>query len=117
MRVLVTGSRGFAGSHLVPRLAERGWRALGTDRDELDVTVPEAVVRALEAERPDAIVHLAAVSSVGAAGRDPRLAFRVISAGTRNLLEAAAHHAPRARVILVGTGEVYGSLASDAPPC
>ncbi len=117
MRVLVTGSRGFVGGHLVPRLAARGWLALGTDREELDVTDPEAVARALAAERPEAIVHLAAVSSVGAASRDPRLAFRVNFAGARNLLAAASRHAPRARVLLVGSGEVYGSLGPDAPPC
>jgi nucleoside-diphosphate-sugar epimerase len=117
VRVLVTGSRGFAGRHLVPRLAARGWLAVATDREELDVTDPEAVARAIQEERPDAVVHLAALSSVAAAGRDPRLAYRVNFAGARNLLVAASRHAPRARVLLVGSGEVYGSLAADAPPC
>ena len=116
MRVLVTGARGFVGGHLLPRLAELGWRALGTERDELDVADAEAVAAAVARERPDAIVHLAAVSSAGAASRDPHLAFRVNFAGARNLLAAASRHAPRARVLLVGSGEVYGPLADDAAP-
>ncbi len=116
VRALVTGSRGFVGGHLLPRLAERGWLVLGTDREELDVTDAEAVALAVARERPDAIVHLAAVSSVGAASRDTRLAYRVNFVGSRNLLAAATRHAPRARLLLVGSGEVYGPLAAGAAP-
>jgi GDP-4-dehydro-6-deoxy-D-mannose reductase len=116
VRVLVTGSRGFVGAHLVPQLEERGFQPLETDRDDLDVSDPEALAAALARERPDAIVHLAALSSVGAARSDPRLAFRVNYAGARNLLAAAARHVPRARVLLVGSGEAYGPLAAQAAP-
>ena len=114
--MLVTGSRGFVGGHLVPRLEERGFRPLGTDREDLDVTDSEAVAAIVASERPDAIVHLAALSSVGAARIDPRQAFRVNFAGARNLLAAVSRHAPRARVLLVGSGEAYGPLAAEAAP-
>lgn len=114
--MLVTGSRGFVGGHLVPRLEERGFRPLGTDREDLDVTDPKAVAAIVANERPDAVVHLAAVSSVAAARSDPREAFRVNFAGARNLLAAVSLHAPRARVLLVGSGEAYGPLAPEAAP-
>jgi GDP-4-dehydro-6-deoxy-D-mannose reductase len=65
---------------------------------------------------PDAIVHLAGVSSVVAAGQDPGLAFRVNFLGAHALLEATAQHAPRSRVLLVGSGEVYGAAEAGAPP-
>jgi GDP-4-dehydro-6-deoxy-D-mannose reductase len=116
VRVLVTGSRGFVGGHLVPQLEERGFRTLETDRDDLDVTDPAALATMLASERPDAIVHLAAVSSVAAARSDPRLAFRVNFAGARNLFAAVSRHVPRARVLLVGSGEAYGPLAAAAAP-
>jgi GDP-4-dehydro-6-deoxy-D-mannose reductase len=115
VRVLVTGSRGFVGRHLVARLAAGGCEVLATDREELDVADAEAVAALLARERPDAIVHLAALSSVGAAAGDPLLAWRVNFAGARNLLAAASRHAPRARLLLVGSGEVYGPLADGAP--
>ena len=114
--MLVTGSRGFVGGHLVPRLEERGFRPLGTDREDLDVTDPKAVAAIVAGERPDAVVHLAAVSSVAAARSDPREAFRVNFAGARNLLAAVSRHVPRARVLLVGSGEAYGPLAAEAAP-
>jgi GDP-4-dehydro-6-deoxy-D-mannose reductase len=116
VRVLVTGSRGFVGGHLLGRLAELGIETAATDRDELDVTDAQAVADALAGLRPDAIVHLAAVSSVGAAEADPALAFRVNFAGTRHLLVAAARHAPRARLLIAGSGEIYGPLADGSPP-
>lgn len=114
--MLVTGSRGFVGGHLVRELVERGFRPLETDREDLDVTDPAAVTALLASERPDAVVHLAALSSVGAARRDPWQAFRVNFAGARNLLAAVSRHAPRSRVLLVGSGESYGPLAAEAPP-
>ncbi len=114
--MLVTGSRGFVGGHLVPRLEERGCRILETDREDLDVCDPEAVGALVASERPDAIVHLAAVSSVGAARSDPHQAFRVNFAGTRNVCAAVSRHAPRARVLLVGSGEAYGPLHEGAAP-
>ena len=116
MRVLVTGARGFVGRHLVPQLAARGWEVLATDREELDVADPEAVDAAVAEAAPDAVVHLAALSSVGAVQRDPSRSFRVNYAGARHLLDALARRAPAARLLLVGSGEVYGALAADAPP-
>jgi GDP-4-dehydro-6-deoxy-D-mannose reductase len=116
VRVLVTGAAGFVGSHLVPALAARGATPLATDRDELDTTDAEALDARLAHERPDAVVHLAAVSSVVAAAREPALAFRVNFLGAQALLAAVARRAPRARVLLVGSGECYGALPEGAPP-
>jgi len=114
VRVLVTGARGFVGSHLVPHLAARGAEVIATDREELDVADPEAVLAAVESAAPDAVVHLAALSSVAAAERDPRRCFRVNYAAARHLLDALVRRAPRARLLLVGSGEVYGPLAAGA---
>jgi GDP-4-dehydro-6-deoxy-D-mannose reductase len=116
VRVLVTGASGFVGRHLVPHLAARGWEVLATDREELDVADPSAVEAAVADAVPDAVVHLAALSSLGAASSDPPRSFRVNYAGARHLLDALARRAPAARVLLVGSGEVYGALAADAPP-
>lgn len=116
MRVLVTGARGFVGRHLVAELAARGDEVLATDREELDVADPAAVEDAIARARPEAVVHLAALSSVAAARSDPLRSFRVNYAGARHLLDALARRAPRARLLLVGSGEVYGALAPGAPP-
>jgi GDP-4-dehydro-6-deoxy-D-mannose reductase len=114
MRVLVTGASGFVGRHLVPHLRARGHEIVAADV-ELDATDAPAVAAFIARTAPDAIVHLAGVSSVAISQKDPGLAFRVNYLGAHALLEATARHAPRARVLLVGTGEVYGSAAAGAP--
>jgi GDP-4-dehydro-6-deoxy-D-mannose reductase len=111
VRVLVTGASGFVGRHLVPRLRARSHEVVATDR-EIDVADADAVQGCVARARPDAIVHLAAVSSVAASREDPALAYRVNYLGAHALLEAAARQAPRARILLVGSGDAYGS----APP-
>jgi nucleoside-diphosphate-sugar epimerase len=115
VRVLVTGSLGFVGRHLVPRLAAAGHAVTGRDRD-LDVTDPAALAPALAAIAPEAVIHLAAQASVAAAEADEELAFRVNVDGSRCLMEAISHSAPRARLVWVGSGEVYGLAGPGQPP-
>ncbi len=115
MRVFVTGALGFVGRHLVPHLRARGHEILATDL-ELDASDAVAVAEFVARTSPDAIVHLAGVSSVAAARQDPALAFRVNFLGAHALLEATARHAPHARLLLVGTGDSYGSAPPGAPP-
>jgi GDP-4-dehydro-6-deoxy-D-mannose reductase len=116
VRVFVTGADGFVGRVLTARLRARGAEPVGTDRDELDVADGARVRAALAGARPDAVVHLAAVSFVPDAETDRARAFRVNYVGTRNVLAAAAAEAPRARVLLVSSSTVYGAAAPGAPP-
>ncbi|MGH0034688.1 MAG: GDP-mannose 4,6-dehydratase [Myxococcota bacterium] len=115
MRVFVTGSSGFVGRRLVARLAESGHAMLGADREH-DVTRPDDLVHVLADTRPDAVLHLAARSSVAESLRDPLGCYRVNFLGTSHLLAAAAAEAPRARVVLVGSGDQYGPAAAGAAP-
>lgn len=112
MRVLVTGASGFVGGYLVPRLEASGARVRATDRRELDVCDEEAVARTLGDFRPDAVVHLAAQSSDARSRSDAEATWHINFGGTLALLRACARSSPRPRVLLVGSGLVYGSGAS-----
>ncbi|MBM4384156.1 MAG: GDP-mannose 4,6-dehydratase [Deltaproteobacteria bacterium] len=113
MRVFVTGAAGFVGRRLVAALGARGDEVVASDR-ELDVTDAARVRDAVGAARPDAIVHLAAISHVPEAESAPERAFRVNVLGTRSVLEAVRREAPGARVVLVTSAAVYGSAGVDA---
>lgn len=110
--MVVTGARGFVGEHLARLLAERGHRATA-----LQVRLPDraGALCAFRDARPEAIVHLAAVSYIPAAEKDPATALRINVDGTRSLLEALHEFDPQGatRFILVSTGQVYRSGGSE----
>ena len=115
MRVMVTGASGFVGRRLLPRLAAAGHDALGLDR-EMDVTDPSAVAATFAALRPEAVIHLAALSSVADSLRAPEETYRVNFLGARALLASVAEFTPGARVLLVGTGDAYGATSPQSRP-
>ena len=60
MRLMVTGSSGFIGSALLPRLKAAGHEIVGPSRQEYDL-LEQSRVRALFRDvKPDAVIHLAA---------------------------------------------------------
>ncbi len=59
---------------------------------------------------PDGVFHLAAVTFVPKTIERPELAYEVNFLGTVELLAAVREAAPRARVVLVTTGEIYGAI-------
>jgi GDP-4-dehydro-6-deoxy-D-mannose reductase len=115
VRIWITGAAGFVGRRLSARLRAAGHTVIGVDH-EVEITDAARVARSLASARADAVVHLAAVSSTVHSLRAPEVAARVNYWGTHAVLVAARRHAPEARVLLVTSGEVYGSHAEGAPP-
>jgi GDP-L-fucose synthase len=73
-RILVTGSTGFLGHHLMPRLKETFPDAelIGLGRADFDLTEPGAPAKMLRHCQPDCVVHLAARSGgIGLNRRQP----------------------------------------------
>ena len=75
---------------------------------EGDVRNAEELAGAVGETAPTALVHLAALSSVGGSWKSPAETWEVNVLGTVNVLEALKEGAPEARLLLVSTGEVYG---------
>lgn len=107
-RVLVTGGKGFLGQHLCLLL-----RAYGFDVFTYDIADGQDILdrAGLKAELRDnnitACVHLAAVSDLNEAERDPRLAKQVNIEGTDAVLSCC--DAVGVRVLYASTCCVYGN--------
>lgn len=125
MRILVTGGAGFIGSHVVEGLVNSGHEVAVVDNlitgkvshvppgvrlHRVDVASPE-FVSAVAAERPDAMVHLAAQISVSASTRDPEEDARVNIGGALNVLRAA-HASGCSRIVYGSSAAVYGNPTS-----
>jgi GDP-4-dehydro-6-deoxy-D-mannose reductase len=118
-RIAITGGAGFVGGHLkrafaadvVSRAVEL--IPLAASRQEaaqsLDITDAEAVAAFVASERPDAIVHLAAIAAPADARRDPGHAWRVNVDGTLNIARAILSASPRTRLVFAGSSEAYGA--------
>src|SRR4029077_18508537 len=81
-----------------------------------DVRDGDAVARELQRARPDAIAHLAAVTSVADAWNRERDVWEVNALGTLNVVLAVAEHAPEARLLVVSSSEVYGQITEEEGP-
>jgi GDP-4-dehydro-6-deoxy-D-mannose reductase len=105
----VTGARGFAGGHLVDRLRDDGHEVLAPSSDELDLLDAERTHRFVADAEPERVFHLAALASVGKSWETPRRALFENQEMALNLLDAVRTGAPSARVLIAGSGEVYGA--------
>ncbi|MGQ4808973.1 Aurachin B dehydrogenase [Candidatus Entotheonellaceae bacterium PAL068K] len=132
MYVLVTGSTGFIGSHLVAALAARGWRVrclvrATSRREPLAAVAVDYVVGSLQdrdslqqaVRGVDMIFHLAGATRVSVrADYD-----RINHAGTRHLLEVCATVSPQLRKFLyissiaaAGPSPTGKPITEDDPP-
>ena len=121
-RILVTGSSGFVGRHVVSALAQSfgpasvtglGREAIGpscpgTSYHALDLRDEAAVADLVSRVQPTDILHLAAVSSVQQALRSRFETWRVNVADLLRLVETLSRHAPRCNIVFVSSGEIYG---------
>jgi dTDP-4-dehydrorhamnose reductase len=117
MRILITGGRGQLGRELQVAFASQ--TVLATDEPELDVTDAAVVGRAVDAFRPELIIHAAAYTDTRGCENDPGLAMRVNGDGTQNV--ALACRRVDAALVYVSTNEVFDGakgepyLESDEP--
>jgi len=107
VKLLLTGSDGFVGSIL---RAERACVPLADENGSVDLRAPERLQRAVSRIAPEAVVHLAAQSSVPASFADPRETYELNFFGTLNLLEALKASGFAGRLLYVGSGDAYGAV-------
>ena len=133
MKILVTGTAGFIGSHLAHRLLDRGDEVVGFDNlnDYYDVTLKQArlarlqaragythvtgdladraaVEQAFAAHRPQRVVNLAAQAGVRYAAENPHVYVQSNVVGFLHVLEGCRHHGVE-HLVYASTSSVYGA--------
>lgn len=112
LRVLVTGSSGFLGSHLVGILRDRGYSDIVTPiSSDYDLTVQSQVQQMYADTQPQVVVHLAAVVGGIAANRDNPGSFyyKNMSMGLHMIEEARLHNVQK--FVAIGTICAYPKYA------
>ncbi len=140
MKILITGGAGFIGSHVVRRFVNQYPEYEIVNLDALtyagnlenvrdlegsenyrfvrgDINDPEFLNELFQAERFDAVVHLAAESHVDRSIKDPNAFIETNVLGTANLMNAfiSLHKGSFEGKLFyhVSTDEVYGSLGKE----
>lgn len=112
---LITGDTGFVGRHALrawPGAVGLAQLALGS----VDLRNKPALLAVLKQVQPQEVVHLAGISFVPDAVRNPRLTYEVNFLGTLNLLEALAETGFNGRFLLVSSGDAYGLVTAAELP-
>ncbi|HVJ80184.1 MAG TPA: GDP-mannose 4,6-dehydratase, partial [Planctomycetia bacterium] len=81
-----------------------------------DIADEAALVECFAAFAPDEIYHLAGFASVPQSVREPEETRRVNAQGARAVFAAAAKACPKARILAIGTGAVYGKPKPEHLP-
>jgi len=135
-KILVTGAAGFIGFHLSKRLMARGDEVIGLDNinDYYDISLKEARLSQLtdnrafrfykldlsdlqglmdvfKAERPDAVVNLAAQAGVRYSLTNPHVYIQSNLVGFVNILEGCRHHGVK-HLVYASSSSVYGANTS-----
>lgn len=123
MKVLVTGSEGFVGRHVVDYLSKHGHQPIGTDvaggQNKGSVADRPFVMETLDALDFQAVVHLAGIADLKKTIEDPYTCYQVNCFGTLNMLELAVRKGVR-RFVFASSANVYGApkklpVGEDAP--
>jgi len=133
MKILVTGTAGFIGSHVAMHLLARGDEVVGIDNlnDYYDVGLKKArlarfmdhpgythltadladraaVESCFKQHRPQRVVHLAAQAGVRYAAENPHVYISSNVSGTLHVLEGCRHHGVD-HLVFASTSSVYGA--------
>ena len=131
-RALITGLTGQDGSFLAESLLDDDYEITGLVHADAgsdlglaeplrgrlnivagDLLVPDSLRAAVEKVQPDELFHLAAPTFVPESWRHPAQTMSAIVVATATLLEAVRDLSPHTRVLVAGSGEMFG----DAREC
>ncbi|MBS1371417.1 MAG: dTDP-4-dehydrorhamnose reductase [Lentisphaeria bacterium] len=103
MRILITGANGMLGRTLRRKLADH--TLIPTDLPEGDITDENAFDALVAREKPDAVIHCAAMTAVDDCESRQDLAYKLNAFGSANVAAACRRHG--ARLIAISTDYVF----------
>ena len=108
--MLITGASGFLGSRVVAYYKEK-YHILAPTHKEMDITEEQSVLQYFNTQKPDIIVHCAAISDVGTCEKQPEYSWKVNVVGTENIVKAAKHLS--AVCVCCSSDQVYCGVTAE----
>ena len=112
MKFLITGYNGQLGYDIVRELEKRDFHEyLATDRDKMDITNRESVMKIVKEYQPDVIFHCAAWTAVDKAEEMKEECYKVNVIGTKNITDASIEVG--AKLLYMSTDYVFDGTKDD----
>lgn len=124
MTILITGSNGFIGRHVMELMKHQDMDVVGLDKTytedagdhyAVDILNSKTLQRVCDEVQPEVVVHLAAAASVRDGMRNPFWYLENNIPGTVNVLQSSAKYAKRF-IFAASGGTVYGTVSRDELP-
>ena len=110
VKILITGGKGMLGRTLCAVFSD--YDVLPVDLPDVDITNPLAVETLIKRERPDVVIHCAAMTAVDKCETEQDLAYKVNAYGSANVAQAC--HRNNVRLIAISTDYVFEGDASSS---
>lgn len=118
-KLLITGEDGFVGRNILAMEQDVaslfGWQLVHAAAP-YELRQAHTLDALLEQTQPDGVLHLAGISFVPDAYRDPEATLQINLVGTLHLLQALRKAEFTGSFLYVSSGEVYGKLRAEDPP-
>lgn len=112
MKMLITGATGFLGSRVAQFYRDK-YEVLTPSHSEMDIADEFSVMSYFKENRPEYVIHCAAISDVGRCEREPEFSWSINVVGTENVVKAAKEVS--VKCICCSSDQVYfGSLEKES---
>ena len=113
MKLLITGGSGFVGKRAVAYFESLGWEVLAPGHRELDITDLPGLKQWFRENRPEAVIHTAAVSDTGVCQQNPRWSEVINVTGTVNLVSVCREFGTKP--LICSSDQVYFGSSVPGP--
>ena len=113
MKLLITGGTGFLGRRTVAFFKDLGFPVLSPSHGELDITDEASVRNWFYENKPDAVIHTAAISDTGLCQREPEWSETINVAGCLHLAEVCREFG--GKLVICSSDQVYSGSRLAGP--
>lgn len=107
-KLLITGASGFLGSRIAAFYKDK-YHILTPGHTEMDITDAASVEHYFRSNKPDFVIHCAAISQIPLCEQKPEFSWKVNVTGSENIAKTASQYS--AKCILCSSDQVYcGSI-------
>lgn len=113
MKLLITGGSGFLGRRTWAYFASMGAEVFAPGHKELDITDAAGLREWFHANRPQGVIHTAAVSDTGLCQKNPQWSEAINVTGTVNLATVCREYG--AKLVICSSDQVYFGSSVPGP--